>query len=67
MKSLLGSTVSNITCVALEITNTKAVEERLLSHGNAITEKVELEGAKLFFIRDPDENVIEFHKPARWK
>ena len=49
------------THIALEITNTNAVEEQLLSHGIAITEKVEFEGAKFFFIRDPDENVIEFH------
>ncbi|MEH6625240.1 MAG: VOC family protein [Motiliproteus sp.] len=52
------------THIALEITNANAVEEQLLSHGIAITEKVEFEGAKFFFIRDPDENVIEFHKPA---
>ena len=31
----------------------------------AITETVELpEGAVFFFVRDPDGNVIEFHKPA---
>jgi len=32
--------------------------------GITITEEVEFEGAKFFFIRDPDKNVIEFHQPA---
>ena len=29
-----------------------------------ITELVEYGGATFFFVRDPDGNVIEFHKPA---
>ena len=53
------------THIALEITDTAAVEEQLAGHGIAITEKVEFGGAKFFFIRDPDGNVIELHKPAR--
>jgi lactoylglutathione lyase len=52
------------THVALEITDTEAVENNLQKLGIPITEKVEYEGAKFFFIRDPDDNVIEFHKPA---
>ena len=52
------------THIALEITNTNAVEEQIISLGIEITEKVEFKGAEFFFIRDPDENVIEFHKPA---
>ena len=52
------------THIALEIIDPDAVEEQLLNLGITITEKVEFEGAKFFFIRDPDENVIEFHKPA---
>lgn len=53
------------THVALEITDTDAVEAQLVKLGIEITEKVEYEGAKFFFIRDPDSNVIEFHKPAK--
>jgi lactoylglutathione lyase len=52
------------THIALEITDNESVEKQLLAQGIAITEKVEFEGAKFFFIRDPDGNVIEFHKPA---
>ncbi|NKB38593.1 MAG: VOC family protein [Gammaproteobacteria bacterium] len=50
---------------ALEISDSLAVETQLTDLGLAITEKVEFEGAKFFFIRDPDENVIEFHQPAQ--
>jgi lactoylglutathione lyase len=32
--------------------------------GIVITEKVEYGGARLFFIRDPDGNVIEFNQPT---
>jgi len=52
------------THIALEITNSESVEDQLRCQGIAITETVEFEGAKFFFIRDPDGNVIEFHKPA---
>lgn len=52
------------THIALEITDSELVEKQLQAQGIAITEKVEFEGAKFFFIRDPDGNVIEFHKPA---
>lgn len=33
--------------------------------GIEITGTVEFEGARFFFIRDPDKNVIEFHQPAK--
>jgi lactoylglutathione lyase len=52
------------THIALEITDISAVEKQLFDSGIIITEKVEFEGAEFFFIRDPDSNVIEFHKPA---
>ena len=55
---------TGFTHIALEITNIGAVEKQLESHGIPITEKVEFGGAKFFFVRDPDGNVIEFHKPA---
>ncbi len=49
---------------ALEITDVEAVKRQLDDHDIAITEFVEYEGATFFFVRDPDGNVIEFHKPA---
>ena len=55
---------TGFTHIALEITDAAAVEEQLGELGIPITEHVEFEGAKFFFIRDPDGNVIEFHKPA---
>ena len=55
---------TGFTHVALEITDTESVEAQLESLGIEITERVEFEGAKFFFIRDPDGNVIEFHKPG---
>lgn len=55
---------TGFTHIALEITDADAVEQQLESLGIEITERVEFGGAKFFFIRDPDGNVIEFHKPA---
>jgi lactoylglutathione lyase len=52
------------THIALEITDSDLVEEQLNNLGIVITEIVEFEGAQFFFIRDPDGNVLEFHKPA---
>lgn len=53
------------THVALEIIEVESVLEQLKSYGIAITEVVKLpDGRVFFFIRDPDENVIELHKPA---
>ena len=55
---------TGFTHIALEITDAEAVKRQLDSHDIAITEFVEFEGAMFFFVRDPDGNVIEFHKPA---
>lgn len=53
------------THMALEITDPISVLNQLEILDIAITETVELpNGAFFFFIRDPDGNVIEFHKPA---
>ncbi len=53
------------THIALEITDPIAVQKKLAALEITITETVELpNGAFFFFIRDPDGNVIEFHKPA---
>ena len=53
------------THISLEIDNVEAVKKQLGSLEIEITETVEFGGAIFFFIRDPDGNVIEFHKPAR--
>ena len=55
---------TGFTHIALEITDAEAVEDQLGKLGIPITEHVEFDGAKFFFVRDPDGNVIEFHKPA---
>jgi len=55
---------TGFTHIALEISDAEAVKQQLGDIGIAITETVEFEGAVFFFIRDPDGNVIEFHKPA---
>lgn len=52
------------THVALEISDAESVKRQLHELGLQITEEVEFEGARFFFIRDPDNNVIEFHQPA---
>ncbi len=55
---------AGFTHIALEISDAEAVKHQLETHGITITELVEFEGAMFFFVRDPDGNVIEFHKPA---
>ena len=52
------------THIALEISDAETVEAQLEQLNIPITETVEFEGAKFFFVRDPDGNVIEFHRPA---
>lgn len=52
------------THIALEISDAESVEQQLDALGIEITEKVEFGGAYFFFVRDPDGNVIEFHRPA---
>ena len=54
------------THVALEVTDLESVQQQLESINLTITEGPVLtpDGASFIFIRDPDDNVIEFHKPA---
>ncbi len=52
------------THVALEVTDAESALKAVEELGIQITGQVEFEGAKFFFIRDPDKNVIEFHQPA---
>ena len=52
------------THMALEVTDAESVEHQLAAAGIEITEKVEFGDAYFFFVRDPDGNVIEFHRPA---
>ena len=53
------------THIALEVTNATSVANKIMALGITITEEVEHNGARFFFIRDPDNNVIEFHQPAK--
>jgi lactoylglutathione lyase len=56
---------TGFTHIALEITDRGEVERHLTAAGIPITETVELpDGTVFFFVRDPDGNVIEFHRPA---
>lgn len=52
------------THIALEISDVEVIKRKLKSHDIPITESVEYECAVFFFVRDPDGNVLEFHKPA---
>jgi lactoylglutathione lyase len=52
------------THVALEVNSASSALNSFKDIGITITGEVEFEGAKFFFIRDPDGNVIEFHQPA---
>jgi lactoylglutathione lyase len=52
------------THIALEVTDVKSMAAKILALGLIITEEIEFKGAQFFFIRDPDNNVIEFHQPA---
>lgn len=63
---LMGDSVkyTGYTHVALEVTNAESALNSVKELGIKITGEVEFEGAKFFFIRDPDSNVIEFHQPA---
>ncbi|WP_444884529.1 VOC family protein [Microbulbifer sp. PSTR4-B] len=53
------------THIALEITDYDSAKSNVEALGFPITGEVEYNGAQFFFIRDPDDNVIEFHQPAR--
>ena len=53
------------THIALEIDDLEAVKHQLAALKINTTETMELpDGAILIFVRDPDGNVIELHKPA---
>ncbi len=54
------------THVALEVSDLESAQRYLESINYVITEGpiVTPEGASFIFIRDPDDNVIEFHKPV---
>lgn len=54
------------THIALEVTDLDSVQKALQNMGITITEgPITMPGGgTLMFIRDPDSNVIEFHKPA---
>ena len=58
---------SGYTHMALEITDLESVKSQLESKDIAITGgPITLpDGATLIFVRDPDGNVIEFHKPGK--
>ena len=57
---------TGFTHMAIEVTDLEAVQQQLEDTGCEITEGpiTTPEGASFIFIRDPDLNVIEFHKPA---
>lgn len=53
------------THIALEITDREEVERQVTAAGIEITGTVNRpDGAEFFFVRDPDGNVIEFHRPG---
>lgn len=56
---------TGFTHIALEIDDREAVVKQLADLEIPITETVNLpDGTVFFFVRDPDDNVIEFHQPA---
>lgn len=55
---------SGFTHIALEISDYDSAISYVQELGIPITGVVEFEGARFFFIRDPDRNVIEFHQPS---
>ncbi len=54
---------TGFTHFALEIDDYESAIAKVRQLDIPITGEVEFEGAKFFFIRDPDRNVIEFHQP----
>jgi lactoylglutathione lyase len=57
---------TGFTHIALEVTDLQAAQAYLESINYRITEGpiVTPDGASFIFIRDPDDNVIEFHQPV---
>jgi lactoylglutathione lyase len=57
---------TGFTHIALEINDLEAVQQQLAALEIPITETVELpDGAIFIFVRDPDGNVIELHRPPK--
>ena len=52
------------THMALQVSDYDSAQAEINKLGIAVTGQVEYEGARFFFIRDPDNNVIEFHQPS---
>ncbi len=53
------------THISLEITDRHKVEAVLAEENISITEMIDCpDGSVFFFIRDPDDNVIEFYQPV---
>ena len=50
---------AGFTHIAMEVTDLDSVERQLDREKIEITERVEFEGARFFFIRDPDGNRVE--------
>ena len=61
----IGEKYTGYTHIALEVSDSDLAAKKIEGLGMVITEKVEYKGARFFFIRDPDNNVIEFHQPAK--
>jgi lactoylglutathione lyase len=57
---------TGFTHMAIEVTDLSSVQAQLEAMSYTITEGpiVTPDGASFIFIRDPDDNVIEFHQPA---
>lgn len=56
---------TGFTHIALEVDDLQAVERAIQDAGIEITESVSLpDGTQFFFVRDPDDNVLEFHQPG---
>ncbi|MEM9624297.1 MAG: VOC family protein, partial [Pseudomonadota bacterium] len=61
----ISSKHTGYTHVALEVSDLNAAAKTVEQADIKITERVELpDGTAFFFVRDPDNNVIEFHQPA---
>lgn len=53
------------THIALEVDDLQSAEREIHAAGIDVTETVRIpNGAEFFFVRDPDDNVLEFHQPA---
>eukprot|EP01065_Artemidia_motanka_P000242 TRINITY_DN10103_c0_g1_i1.p3 TRINITY_DN10103_c0_g1~~TRINITY_DN10103_c0_g1_i1.p3 ORF type:complete len:100 (-),score=36.74 TRINITY_DN10103_c0_g1_i1:83-382(-) len=53
------------THMALTVDSIEKAEAAMKDAGVEITGRMEYEGTKMIFVRDPDRNTIEFNQPAR--